>query len=130
LQGYDVTLAIDEGIQHVAERELDAAMRTYETKGASLVVIDPTTGEILALASAPGYNPNDYTDSEADARRDRAVTDRFEPGSVMKSFMMAGALAAGALKPTDSIECEHGIYQVAGITVHDDEVNDLLTATQ
>jgi cell division protein FtsI (penicillin-binding protein 3) len=130
LQGYDVTLSLDEGIQHVAERELDAAMRTYETKGASLVVMDPSTGEILALSSAPGYNPNDYTESEADARRDRAVTDRFEPGSVMKSFMLAAALNAGTLKPTDQIDCEHGVYQVAGITVHDAEVNDVLTPTQ
>jgi cell division protein FtsI (penicillin-binding protein 3) len=130
LQGYDVTLSLDEGIQHVAERELDAAMRTYETKGASLVVVDPWTGEILALSSAPGYNPNDYTDSEPDARRDRAVTDRFEPGSVMKSFMLAAALNAGTLKPTDEINCEHGSYQIAGIVVHDTHINDMLTPTQ
>jgi cell division protein FtsI (penicillin-binding protein 3) len=130
LQGYDVTLSIDEGIQHVAERELDAAMHTYETKGGSLAVVDPSTGEILALASVPGYNPNDYSDSDPDARRDRPVTDRFEPGSVMKPFMMAGALAAGAVKPTDQIYCEHGVYQVAGITVHDDSINDMLTPTQ
>lgn len=130
LQGYDVTLSIDEGIQHVAERELDAAMRTYETKGGSLVVVDPSTGEILALASVPGYNPNDYGESDPDWRRDRAVTDRFEPGSVMKPFMMAGALAAGTLKPTDAINCEHGVYQVAGITVHDTHLNDMLTPTQ
>ena len=130
LQGYDVTLSIDEGIQHVAERELDAAMRTYETKGASLVVVDPATGEILALSSAPGYNPNDYTESEADARRDRAVTDRFEPGSVMKSFTIAAALDAGTLKPNDQIDCEHGTFQIAGITVHDTHINDMLTPTQ
>ena len=130
LQGYDVTLSLDEGIQHVAERELDVAMRTYETKGASLAVVDPATGEILALASAPGYNPNDYGSSDPDARRDRAVTDRFEPGSVMKPFLMAGALAAGTLKPNDSIDCERGVYQVAGITVHDTHVNDMLTPTQ
>jgi cell division protein FtsI (penicillin-binding protein 3) len=130
LQGYDVTLSLDEGIQHVAERELDAAMHTYETKGGSLAVVDPSTGEILALASAPGYNPNDYSDSEPDARRDRGVTDRFEPGSVMKPFMMAGALAAGTVKPTDAIYCEHGVYQVAGITVHDDSINDTLMPTQ
>jgi cell division protein FtsI (penicillin-binding protein 3) len=130
LQGYDVTLSIDEGIQHVAERELDAAMRTYETKGASLVVVDPSTGEILALSSAPGYNPNDYTDSEPDSRRDRAVTDRFEPGSVMKPFMLAAALNAGTVKATDVIDCEHGVYQVGGITVHDAEVSDMLTPTQ
>jgi cell division protein FtsI (penicillin-binding protein 3) len=130
LQGNDVTLSIDEGIQHVAERELDAAMRTYETRGGSLVVVDPASGEILALASTPGYNPNDYTDSDADARRDRAVTDRFEPGSAMKTFTIAAALNAGALKPNDPIDCEHGIYQVAGITVHDTHLNDVLTPTQ
>ena len=130
LQGNDVVLSIDEGIQHAAERELDAAMHTYETKGGSLVVVDPFTGDILALTSVPGYNPNDYTDSEADARRDRAVTDRFEPGSVMKPFMMAGALAAGTLKPNDSINCEHGIYQIGGVTIHDTHVNDMLSPTQ
>jgi cell division protein FtsI (penicillin-binding protein 3) len=130
LAGNDVVLAIDEGIQHVAERELDAAMHTYETKGGSLVVVDPSTGEILALASVPGYNPNDYTDSDADARRDRTVTDRFEPGSVMKPFMMAGALAAGTLKPTDPIDCEHGVYQIGGMTIHDTHVSDILSPTQ
>jgi cell division protein FtsI (penicillin-binding protein 3) len=130
LQGSDAVLSIDEGIQHVAERELDAAMRTYETKGGSLVVVDPATGELLALASAPGYNPNDYTESEADARRDRSVTDRFEPGSVMKPFMIAGALAGGAVKPTDQIDCEHGVYQIGGVTIHDTHVNDMLTPTQ
>jgi cell division protein FtsI (penicillin-binding protein 3) len=131
LQGDDVTLSLDEGIQHVAERELDAAMRTYETKGASLAVVDPSTGEILALASVPGYNPNDYTESDADARRDRAVTDRFEPGSVMKPFLIAGALAAGTLKPGDTINCEHGFYQISGMApIHDTHDNDLLTPTQ
>jgi cell division protein FtsI (penicillin-binding protein 3) len=64
LQGNDVVLSLDEAIQHTAERELDAAMHTYETKGGSLAVVDPTTGEVLALASVPGYNPNDYADSE------------------------------------------------------------------
>jgi cell division protein FtsI (penicillin-binding protein 3) len=130
LQGNDVVLSLDEGIQHVAERELDAAMRTYETRGGSLVVVDPITGEILALVSVPGYNPNDYTDSDVDARRDRVVTDRFEPGSVMKPFLIAGALAAGTLKPTDTIDCEHGVYQIAGVTIHDTHVNDVLTPTQ
>jgi cell division protein FtsI (penicillin-binding protein 3) len=130
LQGNDVTLSIDEGIQHLAEREIEAAMHTYETKGGSLVVVDPYSGEILALASTPGYNPNDYTESDPDGRRDRAVTDRFEPGSVMKPFLMAGALAAGTLKPTDSINCEHGIFQIGGVTIHDTHLNDILTPTQ
>ncbi len=130
LQGDDVVLSIDEGIQHVAEHEIDAAMRTYETKGGSLVVVDPANGDILAFASVPGYNPNDYGESDPDGRRDRVVSDRFEPGSVMKPFLIAGALAAGSLKPTDTINCEHGVYQVAGITVHDTHLNDVLTPTQ
>jgi cell division protein FtsI/penicillin-binding protein 2 len=60
-----------------------------------LVVIDPLTGEVLSLASTPGYNPNDYGDSEVDARRDRVVTDRFEPGSVMKVFTDLGGAGVG-----------------------------------
>ncbi len=130
LAGHDVQLAIDQAIQRVAERELDAAYRTYETKGASLVVMDPNTGDVLALASVPGYNPNDYGESEVDARRDRAVTDRFEPGSVMKVFTVAAALAGGTLKPTETIFCEHGTYQLGNVTIHDTHENDWLTATQ
>lgn len=130
LAGHDVQLALDQAIQRVAERELDVAYRTYETKGASLIVMDPSTGEILALASVPGFNPNDYGEAEADSRRDRAVTDRFEPGSVMKVFTVAAAIAQGTLKPTDTIFCEHGTYQVANVTIHDTHENDWLTATQ
>jgi len=130
LQGADVVLSIDEGIQHAAERELDAAMRTYETRGGSVVVVDPSNGDILALANVPGYNPNDYVDSAPDARRDRAVTDRFEPGSVMKPFVIAAALAAGVLRADDRIDCEHGVYRVGGVTVHDTHANDVLTPTE
>ncbi|CAN5506424.1 penicillin-binding protein [soil metagenome] len=130
LAGGDVTLAIDLGIQHVVERELDAAFGTYETKGGAAVVVDPTTGEILALASTPGYNPNDYGESDVESRRDRVITDRFEPGSVMKVFTVAGALAAGSLKPTESIYCEHGSYQMGNVTIHDTHLNDWLTPTQ
>jgi cell division protein FtsI (penicillin-binding protein 3) len=130
LAGQDVTLTIDEAIQHVAEAELDAAQRTYETKGASIVVVDPATGEILALASMPAYNPNDYGESDVDARRLRAITDRFEPGSVMKVFTVAAALAAGTLKPTEPIYCERGNFQIANVPIHDTHVWEWLTPTQ
>lgn len=130
MAGHDLTLALDQAIQRVAEKELDAAFRTYETKGASLVVMDPTTGDILALASVPGYNPNDYGEADADSRRDRAVTDRFEPGSVMKVFTIAAALASGTVKPTEQIFCEHGTYQLGNVTIHDTHENDMLTVTQ
>jgi cell division protein FtsI (penicillin-binding protein 3) len=130
LAGHDVYLTIDEGIQHVAERELDLAQKTYEAKGASIVVADPSTGDVLALASSPGYNPNDYAESDVDARRLRAVTDRFEPGSVMKVFTVSAALAAGSLKPSEQINCEHGTYVVGNVTIHDTHLNDWLTPTQ
>lgn len=130
LSGNDIEISIDEGLQHTAERELEAAQRTYETKGASLVAIDPHTGEILAMASTPGFNPNDYSESEPDARRNRAIVDRFEPGSVMKMFTVAAALAAGSLNPTEPIYCEHGIYEVGGAKIHDTHNNDWLTPTQ
>ncbi len=130
LAGHDVTLTLDEGIQHVAERELDAALHTYETKGASLVVLEPNTGEILAVASSPGYNPNDYGASDVDARRDRAITDRFEPGSVMKVFTVSAALATGSLHPNDTIFCEHGTYKLGNVTIHDTHQSDWLTPTQ
>jgi cell division protein FtsI (penicillin-binding protein 3) len=129
-QGAEVVLSIDSAIQHVAQRELDAAMRTYETKSASLVMVDPTTGEVLAMASSPGYNPNDYGKSDPEARRNRALVDRFEPGSTMKVFTVAGALAAGTLKPVDQIFCERGSYQLGNVTIHDTHVSEWLTPTQ
>jgi cell division protein FtsI (penicillin-binding protein 3) len=130
LAGHDVTLTIDSAIQHLAEQELDAAMSTYETKGGSVIVMDPSTGEILAIASTPGYNPNDYSESVPDARRDRAITDRFEPGSVMKIFTLSAGLASGVVKPTETINCEHGTYQVGNVVIHDTHENDWLTPTQ
>jgi cell division protein FtsI (penicillin-binding protein 3) len=129
LAGRNVYLTIDEGIQHVAEQELDAARRTYETNWGSIVVVDPNSGEILALASTPGYNPNDYSESDTEARRDRVVSDRFEPGSVMKTFTVAAALAAGTLKPTEQIYCEHGTYVIDKVPIHDTHLNDWLTPT-
>jgi cell division protein FtsI (penicillin-binding protein 3) len=130
LEGHDVSLTLDEGIQHISEQEVDAAQRTYETRGASIAVVDPNTGEIYALASSPGYNPNDYSESDADVRRDRVVADRFEPGSAMKPFTVAAALAAGTTKPTESIYCEHGTYEMGSVVIHDTHINDWLTPTQ
>jgi cell division protein FtsI (penicillin-binding protein 3) len=130
LAGHDVTLTIDSAIQHLAQQELDAAMGTYETKGGVVIVMDPNTGELLALASTPGYNPNDYGQADPDTRRDRAVTDRFEPGSVMKIFTLSAAFAQGVLKPTETINCEHGTYQVGNVVIHDTHMNDYLTPTQ
>lgn len=130
LAGHNVYLSIDQGIQYTAEHELDAAMRTYEANGGAAIVVDPNTGEILALANSPGYNPNDYGTSDVEARRDRALTDRFEPGSTMKMFTVAAALAAHTLTPTQTIYCEQGTMALDNVVIHDTHVNGWLTPTQ
>lgn len=130
LAGHNVFLTIDKGIQFTAERELEAAIKTYEATGGSVVVVDPSTGEILAMASGPGYNPNDYSSADPDSRRNRAIVDRFEPGSTMKVFTMASALAAKSVSPTQPIYCEEGTMAIDNIVIHDTHVNKWLTPTQ
>jgi cell division protein FtsI (penicillin-binding protein 3) len=130
LAGHNVYLTIDQGIQYTAEQELAAAVRTYEANWGSAVVLDPNTGEILALANSPGYNPNDYGASEVDVRRDRAISDRFEPGSTMKIFTLAAALSAKTLSPTQTIYCEEGRMVLDNMTITDTHVSGWLTPTQ
>ncbi|MBW2527940.1 MAG: PASTA domain-containing protein [Deltaproteobacteria bacterium] len=130
LAGHNVYLSIDQGIQFIAERELEAALQTYEALGGSVVVVDPATGELLALANAPDFNPNDYNVSEPSERRNRAVLDRFEPGSVMKVFTMAAALSAKSVKPDDSIYCEEGHMPIDNVVIHDTHVSKWLSPTQ
>ncbi|MCC6214099.1 MAG: PASTA domain-containing protein [Polyangiaceae bacterium] len=119
LAGHDVHLSIDQGIQFVAERELASAARTFEAKAASVVVVVPRTGEVLAMASWPGYNPNDYGESDIEARRERAVSEAFEPGSSMKIFTVAAGLAAGVVTPTQKLFCEKGTMAVDNVVIRD-----------
>lgn len=130
LAGHLVTLTIDQGLQHVAERELAAAVRTFEAAGGSVVVIDPRTGEVLALATYPTFNPNDYGTSAADARRLRPTTDVFEPGSTAKIFTVAAGLASGTLKPTDKVFCEKGTMAVDNVIIRDTHPAEWLTVAQ
>lgn len=130
LAGHNLYLTIDKGIQFTAERELNAAMKTYEATGGALVVVDPANGEVLALASAPSYNPNDYSSADPDARRNRAIVDRFEPGSVMKVFAVASAIAAKSVAPDASIYCEEGTMAIDNVVIHDTHVSKWLTVTQ
>lgn len=130
LAGNSIFLSIDQGIQYIAEQELNTAVRTYEAAGGSAVVIDPSTGEVLALASSPNYNPNDYTESALESRRNRAIQDRFEPGSTMKIFTVAAALANHSLQPTQKIYCEKGNMAIDNVIIHDTHVSEWLTPTQ
>ncbi|RYE91420.1 MAG: PASTA domain-containing protein, partial [Myxococcales bacterium] len=130
LAGHSVYLSIDQGIQYMAEQELASAVRTYEAVGGSVVVIDPATGEVLAMASSPHYNPNDYGQSPPEARRNRALNDRFEPGSTIKVFTVAAALAARTLTPTQKIYCEKGSMAIDNVIIHDTHVSEWLSPTQ
>lgn len=130
MQGQNVVLTIDKTIQHIAERELALGVRTFEARGGSVVVMDPSTGEILALANYPPFNPNEPSNHPTAHRRNRALVDRFEPGSTVKPFTMAAALAAGAVKPNQSINCENGVARIGGRRLHDAHPYEWLTPTQ
>lgn len=128
--GHNIYLTIDQGIQYVAEHELQAAARTFEAAGGSVVVVNPYTGEILALASWPFFNPNDYTASQPEQRRDRAMSDVFEPGSTMKMFTVAAGLADGVITPTQKLYCEKGVMQIDNVTIRDTHPSEWLSISQ
>lgn len=128
--GSDVTLTIDTTIQFIAERELGAMVRASEAVGGSVIVTVPATGEILAMASYPTFNPNDVARSTAEERRNRAVIDRFEPGSTMKIFTVAGALDANTIQPGQLINCYGGTFTIGDRTIHDTHPDQWLTPMQ
>jgi cell division protein FtsI/penicillin-binding protein 2 len=111
--GTGLALTLDEVIQHLAERELDAVMERTSARGAAAVVLQPRTGEILALASRPTYDPNSYSSAREDARRNRAVTDFYEPGSTFKVVTAAAVLDLGRVRPDETIWCGNGSIVVA-----------------
>ena len=117
--GQGIMLTIDATIQYLAEKEVDAAWRRTRAKSAMAVAMDPRTGEILAMAIRPTYNPNAFATATDDDRRVRAVTDPFEPGSTFKVIMAASALEEGVVRPTDRIFGENGAITIANATIHD-----------
>ena len=119
--GSDLFLTIDEVIQHVAERELDAAIRRSGAKSGTVIVVDPGTGEILALANVPSYDLNTYGSYPPAFRRNRALTDPYEPGSVFKLILAAAALEEGLVSPEDLFYGDNGVIEVAGVKIRDHE---------
>lgn len=101
VDGQDLVLSIDQVIQHFVERELDILMQKYQPLGASIVVMDPKTGQVLALANRPDYNPNLYSEFDPKTWRNRAISDSYEPGSTFKIITAASALEEGAVRPED-----------------------------
>ncbi len=117
LSGARVELTLDQGLQHVAERALGQAVAQARAASGMAVAVDPQSGEILALANVPAWNPN--SSKRGEEMRDRAVLDTFEPGSTAKVFSVAGALEAGAIRPLEAINCENGAWTVGDHVVHD-----------
>lgn len=124
--GLNLVLTADETIQHIAEKAMMAAVDKYHPKSASVVVIDPYTGGILALCNWPAYNPNDFADSTLEERRNRAVTDLFEPGSSFKIVTASAALEEKAAGLDDEFFCENGKYFIAGRILHDHDPHGIL----
>jgi len=126
--GHSVVLTIDRNIQHIAESELLDAVARYNARGGIALVLSPGTGEILGMATAPSFNPNAPAGAPPEARKNRSITDCFEPGSTFKVFTLASALEMGAVTPTDRFFCENGAYRYAGKVIHDTHPHGWLSA--
>jgi cell division protein FtsI (penicillin-binding protein 3) len=117
--GQGVALTIDATLQYIAEKEVEAAWRRTRAKGAMAVMMDPRTGEVLAIAIRPTFNPNAFGAATDEERRNRAITDPFEPGSTFKVIMAAGALEEGVVRPTDRFYGENGKIKIATAVIGD-----------
>jgi cell division protein FtsI (penicillin-binding protein 3) len=120
--GRDLTTSIDLRIQYLAYRELKAAMQQYRAQAGSVIVVDVETGEVLAMVNQPSYNPNDREQLKPGLYRNRAATDIFEPGSSIKPFIMAAALASGLYRPDSVVDTSPGFMKV-GNKIEEDESN-------
>ena len=120
--GRDLVTSLDLRIQYLAYRDLKAAMQEYRAQAGSLVTIDVDTGEVIAMVNQPAYNPNDREQLKPNLYRNRAATDIFEPGSSVKPFIMAAALASGQYKPDSTVDTSPGYFKV-GNRVEEDEHN-------
>ena len=126
----EVVLTLDLLLQHVTERELDRAMRETGARSASAVLMDPTNGQILALANRPAADLNRYDKAGAAARINRAVVHQYEPGSTFKIVPMAAALELGTIRPDQRFDCERGSYRLGRRTIGDTSPNGLLSARE
>lgn len=117
--GADLFISIDKRIQYIAYRALKAAVKQHDALGGSVVVMDVRTGEVLAMANQPAYNPNNGAERVGDRFRNRAVTDVFEPGSTVKPFTVASALETGKFRPHSLIDTNPGFMRIGGNKVTD-----------
>lgn len=129
LKGNSLVLTIDKKIQFLSERTLEQTVKAHQAKSGMALVMKPATGELLAIAHYPGFNPNNFRVSSKYTYRNRALTDAFEPGSVIKVFTVAAALEKG-FTPKSIFFCENGEYRIGKFTIHDTHPRDWLTINQ
>jgi cell division protein FtsI (penicillin-binding protein 3) len=118
-EGLSLVLTLDKNIQYLTEKELKKGVIKSQARGGVAIVLNPKSGELLALANYPSYNLNAYRQAPPAFRRNQALTDTFEPGSTFKTFLLAAALEEKKFTPDDMIFCENGSYRVGSHVVHD-----------
>jgi cell division protein FtsI (penicillin-binding protein 3) len=129
-QGRDLVLSIDAKIQYLAYRELKTAVAANQAKAGGIVVLDARTGEVLAMANLPSYNPNSRGKLDPKRMRNRAVTDLFEPGSTLKPFTVAVAIESGLFKADSVIQTGSGQLSIGNAIIHDAHPSGALTVAQ
>jgi cell division protein FtsI (penicillin-binding protein 3) len=127
--GLDVTLSIDRRIQYLAHRELAKAVALHKAKAGAAIVLDARTGEVLAMANVPTYNPNNPVNIQGKSRN-RAITDVFEPGSTLKPMTAAAALESGKYLPETKIQTAPGYMSIGPATIHDAHPHGILTVAE
>lgn len=119
VDGLDVVLTIDEVVQHIAEKELAAAVKEWDALAGSVVVMDPRDGAILAMASLPTFDPNHFGRATPSAWRNRAVQDLYEPGSTFKVVAAAAGIEEGVVTPSQIVDCGEGMIQIASARIRE-----------
>ena len=128
--GTSVILTLDEKIQYIAEKELAQAIHDTQAKAGTVIVENPNSGELLAVANWPTFNPNAAKDSPPETRVDRAASALYEPGSVFKIVTLSAAIDQGITKPDEVIDCQNGAIYIAGHRIRDHKAYGNLTVSQ
>lgn len=127
IRGNNIVLTIDEGLQYIVEKSLDEAVAQWKPASATVIMMEPHTGEVLAMASRPTYDLNNPTEVPAAKRRNRAVTDCYEPGSTFKIVVGTAALEERVVKPDTRFDCSAGSLEIGGRKIRDAERHGVLT---
>ena len=128
--GHRLVLTIDEVVQYIVEKELDNAVARAQAKSGTMIVLEPHSGALLALAGSPRFDPNALSNLSPDRWRNRALTDAYEPGSTMKAILAAAALEERVMKPDTLVFGEQGSMAIASTVIHDHEKLGWMTFAQ